>query len=105
MDTIYIMKNIRKIRDLHSFVSNIKGITIFFFDCNNTYKDEFNTALKKWTESLDYAYKAEDNIERFIKDEENFIDANLDRKKWCNRMDIILFKHFVDFYDDYLNLN
>ncbi|WP_072469570.1 hypothetical protein [Urinicoccus massiliensis] len=77
----------------------------FFVDDNNTYQKEFNTAFDKWTSSLDYDYKAKENKDSFVKDKADFIDANLDRKKWSNRLDIKLVKKFVNFYDDYLNLN
>lgn len=82
-----------------------KGHSYFFVDGNNTYQKEFNTAFDKWTSSLDYDYKAEENKDRFIKDKADFIDANLDRKKWSNRLDIKLFKQFVNLYDGYLNSN
>lgn len=82
-----------------------KGHSYFFVDGNNTYQKEFNTAFDKWTSSLDYDYKAEENKERFIKDKADFIDANLDRKKWSNRLDIKLLKQFVNFYDGYLKSN
>lgn len=82
-----------------------KGHSDFFVDGNNTYKDEFNAKFNKWTSTLDYDYKSEENKERFMKEKAEFIKDNLDRKSWSNRLDTHLFKQFVDFYDEYVNLN
>lgn len=82
-----------------------KGHSDFFADGDNTYKEEFNDAFKKWTSSLDYDYKAEKNKERFMKDKANYIELHLDRERWSNRLDVDLFKQFVDFYDDSLSAN
>lgn len=80
-----------------------KGHSDFFVDGNNNYKDEFNSLFNKWSESLDYDYKAEENKERFAKDKAEFINANLDRKKWSHRLDEELFKQFTKFFYEYLN--
>lgn len=40
-----------------------------------------------------------------MKEKAEFIKDNLDRKSWSNRLDTHLFKQFVDFYDEYVNLN
>lgn len=68
-------------------------------DPNNTYKDEFNLEFDKWLESLDYDYLANENKERFMKDKAEYINDNLDRMKWSNRLDIDLFEQFLAFYD------
>ena len=36
-----------------------------FNDPEDTYKDEFNAEFEKWTETLDYDYKAEENKDLF----------------------------------------
>jgi len=66
------------------------------------YSDEFNKEFKKWGESLDYDYKADENKERFIKDKADYIHKHLNREKWCNSLNPELFKRFVEFYDEQL---
>ena len=64
-----------------------------------------NDALEKWTASLDYNYKTEKNKERFMKDKAKYIELHLDRERWSNRLDVDLFKQFVDFYDESISSN
>ena len=82
-----------------------KGHSDFFVDGDNTYKEEFNDALEKWTANLDYNYKAEKNKERFMKDKAKYIELHLDRERWSNRLDGDLFEFFVDFYDESISSN
>ena len=42
---------------------------------------------------------AENNKERFIADKENYINENLDRKRWSNMLDADLFAQFLEFYN------
>ena len=77
-----------------------KGHSYFFDDKNNTYRQEFNSTFKKWADTLDYDYKAEENKQRFMKDKAQYIEEHLDRKRWSNRLDINLFEQFVAFYDE-----
>jgi len=49
-------------------------------DPNNTYRDEFNAEFDFWLETLDYAYEAEENKERFIVDKAKYITENLDHE-------------------------
>ncbi len=67
-----------------------------------TYSNEFNKEFDQWLETLDYNYNAAENKARFIEDKADYICKNLDRDKWCNRLDAELFQSFVDFYDEQL---
>ncbi len=69
-------------------------------DQADTYQDEFNTAIRNWTETLDYDYKAEENKARFIEDKKEYITENLDHARWSSRLDEDLFARFLDFYDE-----
>lgn len=44
-------------------------------------------------------HNAENNKERFIADKENYINENLDRKRWSNMLDAELFEQFLEFYN------
>lgn len=74
-----------------------------YFNSDETYVDAFNAEFDKWLETLDYDYSAEENKARFTEDKADYIHNNLDREKWCNRLDVELFQDFVDFYDENLN--
>jgi hypothetical protein len=67
-----------------------------------TYINEFNTEFDKWIETLDYDYNAAKNKERFAADKVDYIQNNLNREKWCNKIDTELFDKFVNFYDEHL---
>jgi hypothetical protein len=67
-----------------------------------TYINEFNTEFDKWIETLDYDYNAAENKERFAADKVDYIQNNLNREKWCNKIDTELFDKFVNFYDEHL---
>ncbi len=67
------------------------------------YKDEFNAEFDRWRETLDYDYNAVENRERFAQEKADYIRANLDRNKWCNRLNSGLFEDFVVFYDKNIN--
>lgn len=67
-----------------------------------TYINEFNAALDRWTETLDYDKNAAENRERFMADKADYIHRKLDRARWCNTLDLDLFDEFVGFYDDNL---
>ncbi len=67
-----------------------------------TYGDQFNAEFDKWLKTLAYDYNAAENKERFSKDKAQYMYKNLDRQKWCNSLDLELFKKFVDFYNIYL---
>lgn len=79
-----------------------KGHSGFLVDGNNTYDDEFNAGFEEWAESLDYDYESDENRQRFAEDKAEYIDANLDRGRWSDRLDIDLFEQFVDFYDRHM---
>ncbi|MBQ7965204.1 MAG: alpha/beta fold hydrolase [Ruminococcus sp.] len=64
-----------------------------------TYINEFNAEFDEWLKTLDYDYNAENNKERFIADKENYINENLDRKRWSNMLDAELFEQFLEFYN------
>ena len=70
---------------------------------DETYTDEFNTEFDKWLETLDYDYNASENKEQFSVDKADYMHKNLNREKWCNSLDLVLFKDFVDFYDEKIN--
>lgn len=76
-----------------------KGHNDFFFDSNDSYKNEFNAECDKWAETLGYDRKAEENKERFAADKAEYINAHLDRARWSNRLDEDLLEQFVIFYD------
>lgn len=65
-----------------------------------TYFKEFNKSFDEWVKGLDYDYKDKENIDRFIEDKKNYIDKNLDRKRWADSLDKELFKKFLDFYNE-----
>jgi len=71
-----------------------------YFNAGTTYMDEFNVDFDKWRENLEYDPTDPENSERFIQDKMDYINQNLDRKKWSNRLDEDLFKEFVKFYDE-----
>ena len=71
-----------------------------FFNMQPVYIDEFNNSLDKWLETLDYDYKADENKERFAADKADYINQNLDRKKYANMLDNDLFERILKFYDD-----
>lgn len=76
-----------------------KGHNDFFVDSDDKYKDEFDSKLDTWLETLSYDYKAEENNARLSEDKAAYIDANLDRARWSNRLDEELFKQFLYFYN------
>lgn len=80
-----------------------RGHDNFFVDPSKAYKDELNLEIEKWDETLPYAYKENENKEKFEKDKADFIEANLDRQKWANTLDVHLFEKFLNFYDDNLS--
>lgn len=82
-----------------------KGHSDFFADPKNTYKAEFDQTLEKWTGSLAYDYKADENKDRFDKDKAEYIEDKLDREKWANRLDEDLFEQFLDFYNRSMTSN
>ncbi len=67
-----------------------------------TYINEFNAGFDKWLETLDYDYNATENNERFAADKADYIHNHLDREKWCNTLNLELFKNFASFYDENL---
>jgi len=79
-----------------------KGHNSIFNDINDTYIDEMNAQFDEWLETLDYDYSAKENIEKFKKDKADWINNNLDRERWCNRLDIDLMDSFVAFFDEYV---
>ncbi|MBO4864057.1 MAG: alpha/beta fold hydrolase [Eubacterium sp.] len=68
-------------------------------DPNNTYADEIDSQFGDFVATLDYDYKAEENVDRFIQDKKDYLNKNLDHYKWSHRLDEDLFTKFVDFYD------
>ncbi|WP_024469696.1 alpha/beta hydrolase family protein [Treponema pedis] len=79
-----------------------KGHNEIFTDSNDTYLNEFNTGFNKWTETLNYDYKADANKAQFAADKAKYINDNLDRTRWCGRLDEKLFKRFLNFYDEHV---
>ena len=79
-----------------------KGHNSIFNDINDTYIDEMNAQFDEWLETLDYDYSAKENKTQFIKDKADWINNNLDRERWCNRLDIDLMDSFVAFFDEYV---
>lgn len=77
-----------------------KGHSDFFVDKNNTYREAFTATIEKWADSLGYAYKAQENKQRFMKDKAEYIEAHLDRERWSNRLDVKLFEQFLIFFDE-----
>ena len=77
-----------------------KGHNYIFND--HTYVDELNDSFDDWLKTLDYDYDSEENKDRFAEDKAEFINKNLDRKKWAGRLDEELFEQFVEFYDSAL---
>ena len=47
-------------------------------------------------------HSAKENIEKFKKDKADWINNNLDRERWCNRLDTDLMDSFVEFFDEYV---
>ncbi len=67
-----------------------------------TYINEFNAEFDKWLETLDYDYKAKENIDRFASDKAEYFHKNLDREQWSHKLDADLFEKFLEFYDSNL---
>ena len=61
-----------------------------------------NAAFDEWLKTLDYDYSAKENKTQFIKDKADWINNNLDRERWCNRLDIDLMDSFVALFDEYV---
>ncbi len=76
-----------------------KGHNSILNDPNDTYADELDADFANWVETLDYDYKADENKDRFIQDKTEYLNKNLDRARWANRLDTELFDKFIDFYD------
>ena len=74
----------------------------YVFD-DMTYINEFNKGFDSWRETLDYDYKASENLERFAAEKADYIHQNLDREQWSHKLDIGIFERFVSFYNDHLN--
>ena len=78
-----------------------KGHDRIFND--TTYQDELNEKFDQWADTLEYDYQAKENKDRFKKDKADYIHNNLDREKWCNRLDTDVFDKFLNFYDEHIN--
>lgn len=81
-----------------------RGHNDVYNDPENTYKDEFNAPFDSWLETLDYDYKAAENIERFKEDKAEYITENLDHARWSSRLDEELFARFLGFYDNEVDM-
>lgn len=66
------------------------------------YNDEFNAQFDEWLKTLDYDYNASENYDRFAADKADYINKNLDRAKWADRLDEEMFAQFVAFYDEHI---
>ncbi len=66
---------------------------------DKTYINEFNAEFDKWLGTLDYDYNLAENKECFTKDKANYINENLDRKKWSDMLDKKMFEQFLEFYN------
>lgn len=71
----------------------------YVFD-DMTYINAFNDKFDKWLGTLDYDYKAKENLERFAQDKAEYIHNNLDREKWSHKLNTELFERFVKFFDE-----
>lgn len=80
-----------------------RGHNEIFNDPDNTYKDEFNAEFDQWLETLDYDYRADENIERFTEDKAAYITENIDHERWSHRLDEDLFARFLEFYEQSIN--
>ena len=69
------------------------------------YNDELNAQFDPWLKTLDYDYNNPENKERFISDKADWLTKNIDRKKWCSRLDTEVASQFVDFYNKALSDN
>ena len=76
-----------------------RGHNDIFMNQDDTYLDEINAEFAGWLETLDYDYEAEENKERFIEDKTNYLNENLDHKRWSHRLDEDLFAQFLEFYE------
>ena len=74
----------------------------YVFD-DRTYIDEFNAGFDEWRDSLDYDYRAEENLEQFAADKAEYIHGHLDREKWSSMLDAELFERFLAFYKGHLD--
>ena len=74
----------------------------YVFD-DMTYINDFNKGFDNWLETLDYDYKAGENLDRFAADKADYIHQNLDREQWSHKLDENLFESFVLFYNDHMN--
>ena len=63
------------------------------------YNDELNAQFDSWAKTLDYDYNSVENKERFIADKADWLNKNIDRKKWASRLDTDIVSQFVDFYN------
>lgn len=77
-----------------------KGHGGVYDDIGNKYRKDFYFQVGEWCKTLDYDYKSDENKERFEKEKAEYIKENLDREKWCNKLDTDLFERIVKFFDD-----
>ena len=75
-----------------------KGHNHIFDDM--AYFKVFFEDMQKWTDSLDYDYKAEEDQQRFTDDKAEYIRQHMDREKWSHSLDKELSERFVTFYDE-----
>ena len=71
-----------------------------YFNVKGGYEEEINAQFAEFVATLDYDYNATENSLRFAEDKAQFINQNIDRKKWASRLDKELFSQFVAFYNE-----
>ncbi|MCR5305386.1 MAG: lysophospholipase [Oscillospiraceae bacterium] len=70
---------------------------------DTSYIDAFDAEFEKWTKTLDYDFRADENKTRFIEDKAAYIRSNLDREKWSGSLDKELFARFLQFFDAHIS--
>ena len=66
----------------------------------NDYIKSFNAEFDTWLTTLDYDYKAKENIERFTKDKSDYIHKNLNREIYCHTVNEELLSKILAFYEE-----
>ena len=91
-------KNNPRVRFL--FYENLGHSNILRSQKGNDYIKAFNAEFDKWLTTLDYDYKAKENVERFVKDKSDYLHKNLNRPLYCNTPNEEMLEKILVFYEE-----
>jgi hypothetical protein len=82
------------------FYENLGHSNILRSQKGNDYIKAFNAEFDKWLTTLDYDYKAKENVERFVKDKSDYLHKNLNRPLYCNTPNEKMLEKILAFYEE-----